>query len=193
MRLFFGVPLDAEARRLIVEWSAMWRRELPKIRWVEEDALHVTVVFLGEVPDARLEEVESAADAAIRSLPETGPMTAKFSLAQPGVFVHPPRAVLWLGVDDPGWISAAARSLGRSLAHLSEEAARDMTRSFTPHVTLARARIPYGGGAEAHRILDRFAASAPPDVKPQSAQVVLFRSDLNQGGAKHARIRAWAL
>ena len=60
MRLFIAVNLpDAEKTRLAHALQAVAVPDLPA-RWVESDSLHITLKFLGEVPQARLPAVTAA-------------------------------------------------------------------------------------------------------------------------------------
>jgi len=146
-RLFIGLALpDGVSARLAarMEWLA---GRLPFARWTHPADLHVTLLFLGETPAERVEEVS-------RMVRETAAGAAPFTLelTKPGTF-GPPSAprVLWCGVAERSGAAAAEGETDRpaqgalSALHAAlcarAEAAgfpRD-SRPFRPHVTLARA------------------------------------------------------
>ena len=70
MRLFVALHLPEPVRADLVRAAAPLHDALPKVRWVRADALHLTLVFLGERPAGQTEAIALAMDAACR---ERGP------------------------------------------------------------------------------------------------------------------------
>jgi 2'-5' RNA ligase len=60
MRLFLAVNLPERTRRALWEAAAQLRAGHYPVRWVEPDAIHITLKFLGDVPDARESEIRTA-------------------------------------------------------------------------------------------------------------------------------------
>src|SRR5690349_17385130 len=96
MRLFVGVKLSDAARemaaRVAGDLKRMFARSLDA-RWVEPDNMHLTVRFIGHVPDAR---VSAVLDALARPL-----AIAPFEIEFRGCGKFPPRGapkVVWIGV-----------------------------------------------------------------------------------------------
>ncbi len=52
MRLFVALEPPVEVRDALVEWARAAVGGDPELRLVERDALHLTLAFLGERPDA---------------------------------------------------------------------------------------------------------------------------------------------
>ena len=136
MRLFIGVELDDRVKAAAASIGESLQRELgPRLdaRWVPPANLHITLWFLGEVHESR---VELTMDAVIRPLDETA-----FDIEISGAGAFPPSGpprVLWLGV------TAGADSLARVHAELTRrlepigyEAER---RPYSAHLTLARVK-----------------------------------------------------
>ena len=101
------------------------------------EARHLTLAFLGDVPEADALVAADALEAACAGVPRI-PLRA----AGLGTFGRKDDATLWLGI-------ARSPELERLAARLREElAARELSfdgKPFKPHVTLARrARIPRG-------------------------------------------------
>ncbi|TDW89137.1 RNA 2',3'-cyclic phosphodiesterase [Kribbella sp. VKM Ac-2566] len=137
MRLFVAVVPPQEVVEDLSEFVEP-RRDHPDddIRWASDEHWHLTLAFLGEVPDWKTEELEERLElAAKRQKP------FELQLAGAGAFPGVPDArVLYVGVRDET----------ESLKHLSMTAKAAANRAgvtvegrkFTPHVTLARLRRP---------------------------------------------------
>jgi len=131
VRLFFALwPDDAVCARL-----AHWSRELHAAcggRPTRSENLHVTLAFLGNVEDARVEEVERAAEA-------VAPRRCSLILDQPGYWKH--NRIAWAGAST---VPAELETLVRELrAALANSRIHFDAKSFASHVTLLReAREP---------------------------------------------------
>jgi RNA 2',3'-cyclic 3'-phosphodiesterase len=178
MRLFVAVNLPPETRRLLHQAVAPLRvLELP-VRWVAEDALHLTLKFLGEVPAERLPELgEATASAAAAAEP--------FELRIAGLGAFPslrrPR-VLWAGIQATPPLAALQRRVEEAFADLGFP---PEARDFAPHLTLGRVRE--GGGSPA---LERAAAGIRVESSVEVGSVDLMRSHLAASGARYERLIA---
>jgi 2'-5' RNA ligase len=137
MRLFVGLAIpDAIQANLRSLFNRL--RPLADFRWTPVENLHVTTKFIGEFPEARLDELKAAL-AGINGLsPGLGPVD--ISVRGLGWFPNPhhPR-VFWAGVDGGEPLRALAAATDEATARLgipSED------REFRPHLTLARLKGP---------------------------------------------------
>jgi len=135
MRTFLAIDLDDDIRMGLLE--AMRQLDAPgqRINWVAEHQLHVTMKFLGDVPDSAIQDVcDAMADSA-------GAVEA-FDFCVRGVTAVPPRGelrMLWADVDDStGLMNALHDELDNRLSGISPH---DEDRKFSPHVTLARIKF----------------------------------------------------
>jgi 2'-5' RNA ligase len=131
MRLFFALELPADVRERLGGLRVV---ESADYRWVEPALLHVTLAFLGQQPEERLDSLKQAGGAAA-----SASQPGELKLGQAGSF-GPRRAprVLWVGLDGdvPGLLALQAR-----LANELRSAGFDLEeRPFSPHITLARRR-----------------------------------------------------
>jgi 2'-5' RNA ligase len=115
------------------------RRESADFRWVPREQLHVTLAFLAEVAERRLDELEE------RLARAAGRRTAcEATIAGGGAFPNVGRArALWAGLDldDQGRLELGRLATGVRAAAGKAGIAVDGAR-FKPHVTLARLRHP---------------------------------------------------
>lgn len=131
MRLFVAVDLDEPARSAVVRQQARLRALVPgaSLRWVRPEHLHITLVFLGEVDDARVGGIVATFGPAIRQAP--------FELRLGGLGVFPPRGAprtLWIESNDPQLNDLRSEIAGR----LERAGLRLDARSFSSHLTIAR-------------------------------------------------------
>ncbi|WP_033339180.1 RNA 2',3'-cyclic phosphodiesterase [Catenuloplanes japonicus] len=135
MRLFAGIyppdeacaHLAARVGTLHVSAAGADTRLAPRAQW------HVTLVFIGEVPDDRLSEVDTALTTATHA---AGTKPARLRIAGGGRFGRGRLTILWAGLSgDVGRLT----QLGDTTRHTLARAGLPFDpRPFRPHLTLAR-------------------------------------------------------
>ena len=132
MRLFAGIDPPEEACAHLaahvgtLHVSAARARLVPRTRW------HVTLVFLGDVPDARCGDV----DEALKRSTSVGTPSARLRIAGGGRFGRGRSTILWAGLaGDVDRLTVLAQDIRREL-HRAGLPFDD--KPFRPHLTLAR-------------------------------------------------------
>ncbi len=155
--MFVAVTPSEEAVDDLEAFLAV-RREAAAFRWATAEQFHVTLAFLAEVPDRRLDELEERLG---RAAARRHAFTAR--LAGGGAFPNAARArVLWCGLDldDDGHVELDRMATGARAA--ASRAGIDVDgQRFRPHVTVARLGRP----AEVSRwvrLLDAYAGPTWP-------------------------------
>jgi 2'-5' RNA ligase len=183
MRLFIGVELEDRVKALAADVAERLRqrlnRRLPDFhaRWIEPANLHVTLWFIGEVPDESLDRIIAALQAPAFSSPA-------FPLSLGGCGAFPPSGqprVLWIGVHRGlEEMRGLYREVGARLEPLGYLPER---RDYAAHLTIARVKDGGRGGA---REIRSILAALPADCGVcQIAAVTLFRSRLSPRGATY--------
>lgn len=150
-------------------------------RWTSPDRWHLTLLFLGSVPDDRLDRLITAGAAAVRGTP---PMTLRLAGAGRFGSIRRPQ-VLWTGLDGDvqplvelaDRLHTAAGKLGLSLED----------RPFRPHLTLGRWRP---GRPADGTLPDRLAGYRGPAWP--AAELRLLQSHLGRD-AHYEQLAAWPL
>jgi 2'-5' RNA ligase len=130
-RIFVAFTVPDVQRTRLGRLQGLIAPEIPNARWVTPEMFHVTLAFLGDVPDVALNAVCRAVAGACEGVP---PLTV--NLQSLGAFPDPARPrVAWVGLTGPGL--EALGSLRLSIVEAVTEAGYppDDDR-FTPHLTL---------------------------------------------------------
>jgi 2'-5' RNA ligase len=150
-----------------------------EVRWVPPENVHLTLQFLGAVPEERVAGVEAALrDAAAGARP------LSLSLHGAGGFPNARRPrVLWAGLEgDVAPLADLVRDLGARLAKLGFP---PEDRPFSPHLTLGRARDARG----APGLAGALARAARIEPTPwRATELVLFESHLSPRGPRYEAI-----
>ncbi|MGK0549204.1 MAG: RNA 2',3'-cyclic phosphodiesterase [Pyrobaculum sp.] len=131
VRSFIAVDIDAPD---VVKRIEEVQREVVRlgldIKLVERENLHITLRFLGEIPQQRVNDV-------IRALSTVKFAKFEMRLADLGVFpdLSRPR-VLWVGVSQGA--EALANLANAIRAAVDKYAEHEEEREFTPHLTIGR-------------------------------------------------------
>lgn len=140
MRLFVAIELDEQIRAALAHAQAALRPSCDGVRWVAPQNLHLTVKFLGEVPDR---EVTGVTEAVARAAADAVPFDMQ--IAECGCF--PPRdmvRIVWAGaVDTPGALLRCVEGVEKRLEDVGYPRER---KRFSPHITIGRVREDRSGG-----------------------------------------------
>ena len=177
MRLFVAINLPVSTRRAIWEAAAPLRARKFPVRWVDPDAIHLTLKFLGDVADAQEAVVRHGLAAAVQGAKAFSLLVDGF-----GAFPTPQRPhVLWVGCDPAPPLELLQHRLEQAMDRIGFPLEG---RPFHPHLTLGRAKRDahprqFAGIAEQ---LEGLSFSA--EVTARSLD--LMQSTLTPGGARYA-------
>jgi 2'-5' RNA ligase len=133
MRLFTGIDLREDVRERL-ERLLMHLRPCAHLKWSPVYNLHVTLKFIGEWPEDKLPQLETA----LRSLPPRDPIPAEVKGFGWYPNPHHPR-VFWVGVQGGEPLAALANDIDVALSPLG---IKSEDRPFNAHLTLARIKEP---------------------------------------------------
>lgn len=175
-RLFLAIdppPAVADA-------MAELRTESLDGRWTDPEQYHLTLRFIGDVPEEKVSDLREAAAPAD---------AAPFELAPSGLGVFPTRrnpSVVWTGLEE----QPALFDLQERLENRLVEAGFDPEdRPFTPHITIARVREV--SAEQVHRFLRAHEEFEAPSFRVSTYH--LYDSELHPDGARHTRLETYSL
>jgi 2'-5' RNA ligase len=135
MRLFVAVNLPSEIRERLAAAQDRLRRAQADVSWVRAENIHVTLKFLGETEEKRLDRIRPA-------LHEVTRAGAPFPMEVSGVGSFGGRIpqVVYVGVGKGA--EPLTELAGRIEAALGGVGFPKERRGFTAHLTLGRVRSP---------------------------------------------------
>jgi len=134
MRAFLAIDINDAVRERISVLQGVLRMAAPRLKWVDPGRIHLTLKFLGEVAESRLDIIRAVLD---RVAVTTAPF--ELHIRKTGVFppTGPPR-VVWIGAKDAN--GALLRLHEELEAGLGPLGFLREDRPFRPHLTLARCK-----------------------------------------------------
>jgi RNA 2',3'-cyclic 3'-phosphodiesterase len=184
MRTFIAIDLDGplkdKLKALVRELAPL----APNIRWVQTPGMHLTLKFLGEIPD----DTAAAVDKALRTIAAGSP---RFILRLKGLGTFPPGRsqprVLWIGVEAGPPLAAIQKDIESAAAGLGFE---PEPREFRPHLTLGRVKYP----GRLERLLQEMEKFRGQDFgEMEVVRLTFFRSVLTPGGAEYSVLGEFSL
>jgi 2'-5' RNA ligase len=174
VRLFIAINLPDQVRRDLWDAIEPLRDAHLPVTWVRPEGIHLTLKFLGPVPDDREPELVVALSAAAR-----GSRPLALALAGFGAFPEPraPR-VIWAGVESEPALELLQHQVEREFTALGFPAEG---RLFRPHVTLGR--VAREARARHFTGLDVALAALACEATAVVETVDLMQSVLQAGGA----------
>jgi 2'-5' RNA ligase len=185
-RSFLCIEPEPALRATLKSWLDSLKGLAPRLKWVQADAVHLTLKFLGEQSPEKLTELRNR-------IPEALSANAlrTFYLELSGVGAFPnyrlPR-VLWMDLSGE---TEALCDLWKTVENLTTRMGfPPETRPFRPHLTLARIKDP---GDFSLALAKTLTESDPPMGRWKVGSVTLMRSELRSGGPLYSPLASFPL
>ena len=180
IRSFIAIEVPQALKSRIEELQRELRRTDADAKWVRREAIHLTLKFLGSIPQEAVEKISRALAPVISAW-------VPFEIRIHGMGGFPssrnPR-VVWVGLDrGKGEVHSLQQAIERPLAELSFP---PEDRPFSPHLTLGRVRSSRGKSALA-QVLEKHREVEIGNFR--ASEVFLFRSELKPSGAVYTKLR----
>jgi len=150
----------------------------PGWAWQDEEQLHLTLRYIGEVERPVAEDVAA-------TLGSIHAPAIDFALSGVGWFDHGPRGALFARVAPLDPLAALHAKLDRALLRAGLEPER---RAFLPHITLARRR---SSAVDPAGWLERNAGLASSAERVSS--LILFESHIGRHGSRYEAVASYPL
>lgn len=176
MRLFVALPLPASVKKAIQPLL----EAIPAGRKSKDHQLHLTLAFLGDVPEERLSELSQA-------LGRVQMKAFSTQLKGVGCFPNPNRArVLWVGMEPWEELSQLKSKIEGALEPLGFPKEK---RNFQPHITISRIKRPHPHGVQ--NFLDQFMTFSSSPF--EALHFTLFSSQLTPEGSLYTQLQEFPL
>jgi 2'-5' RNA ligase len=155
---------------------------VPDARWQDDDQLHLTLRYIGEV-DRRVAEDIALTLGQVRAAP------IEVALSGVGAFDKKGRIdALWAGLAPQDALAALHRKVDHALVRLG---LAPEGRAYLPHITLARLSRNAGFGPAIDQWQARHAALSSPAFRLD--HLTLFESHLGSTAARYEVVERWRL
>ncbi|MCB2202924.1 RNA 2',3'-cyclic phosphodiesterase [bacterium] len=178
IRTFIAVNPPTDILKKVVKISEYFQSQTPEdaLKWSGINNFHLTLKFLGDVPEKKLPEIKAI-------LAEAAKMVPPFEMSVGGLKFFPnvkkPHAVV-LGVQNGQPLAALHQQLDTELQTVGIPGDK---RAFNPHLTLARVRrsVSRERAAKIGETLSQFKVDALGPFRID--KVHLYQSELNPKGS----------
>jgi 2'-5' RNA ligase len=180
VRLFVALEIPSTVRENLAVLIKSLRAISPQTRWVRPENLHVTLKFIGEVPEAKLAAIREA----LTGVRSEQPVALGFR----GLGFFPnekhPR-VFWAGITASPNMKTLALAIDRATENLGIPREQ---RPFSPHLTLARFEPP--------RLPEKLRAAIQENAvrdfgSLHTSQFRLIESKLKPSGAEYTTVESF--
>jgi len=172
-RAFVAVEIHPANRAVILEFQTRLADQVHGLRWVASESLHLTLAFLGDVPDAKLTTLNEEIAHAIQEF-------SPFQMTARGLGAFPSAAraqTVWIDLETAGPLLPLRAAVVEATRKAGCPPKDDR---FTPHVTIARARRDSRRGLDLREPIRQYADWSAGSWTV--AEVVTFQSDLTPKG-----------
>ncbi|MCP4083136.1 MAG: RNA 2',3'-cyclic phosphodiesterase [Planctomycetaceae bacterium] len=177
IRSFIAIDIPSDAARGLGRVIRRMAQKWPEYRWADPQTLHLTLNFLGNVPDEKLPRV-------CEILRETLANHSRFSFELQGLGAFPKATrpkVIWVGVGEG---KSPLSRLFYDFAQNLEELRLDRDRkAFRPHISLARIQ---NGERWPDSMVAHLTSEPPTQIGLVSVdEVLLYSSHQEKSGSVH--------
>jgi len=183
VRTFIATELPKGIRTEIFSLRHNIPHNSARIKWVKEENIHLTLLFLGEIFEQQLEEVEMAC-----KLVSQRHKKFQMSIKASGVFPNFRRPrVIWVGIcqESREHLVSLASDLMRALVSLNLDDRKD----FSPHITFGRVKSVY----DLHALQRGVESISIETEKYTVKEIILFKSTLKPSGAIYTPLSRFQL
>ncbi|MBM6616387.1 RNA 2',3'-cyclic phosphodiesterase [Bacillus suaedaesalsae] len=168
---FLAIPIPIEIKQAFKQWREENKIHFPFKSWVHHEDYHITLVFLGDAPEAELEKVKKE----IREIVQSH---EPFELTLNGLGYfgqkESPR-IFWGGIKRQVQLENLQRDVFEACGRIGFELEK---RPYRPHLTLAR-RYKEGNGFPFEQLNHYF--QIDPSLRAYTVQsVVLYQTHLDR-------------
>jgi 2'-5' RNA ligase len=186
MRLFVALDLPEDVRKKLRDLVDTFRKECPKARWIRPESMHVTLKFIGHVPDEKLDAIMQALEKNFAAEP------VDIAFRALGFFPNERRPrVVWCGVQASANLPPLVADIEGSLEPVG--IARE-SRPYVPHLTLARIDPEKAARESVEKLVNAAAKMKATDFgSARATEFHLYQSVLKPSGAEYTKVRTFPL
>lgn len=181
MRTFIAIELSDEIRSFLSQIESHLKYSGADVKWVDENNIHLTLKFLGEIDEEKCNKVKDALD-------KIADLTRSFEISIKDIGAFPkidyPR-VIWVGLDKGTSESKLlAENIDEALSKIGFE---KEARPFTAHLTIGRVRSSKNKQVLKEK-MGSVGLQGARDKKQVVSSIILFQSKLTPKGSIYTKL-----
>jgi 2'-5' RNA ligase len=180
IRLFVAIKIPGKVKENLLATCKKIAGDTENYRWENPEKIHLTLKFIGEVEENLVSKIGQELTF-IENYNSIGFSAVKFGF----FFRNGLPTVLWAGLDTAESIYMLVEELNRRLGIFSIPVER---RRFKPHLTLLRIKSDLST-----EFINKIKDYPITDMKFNSNEVALIKSELFQTGARYTDIKKYKL
>jgi len=179
LRTFIAIEIDPTHKQKLLHLISTLKSSNSDVKWVTEHQMHLTLKFLGNIEETKVQEISDALTSIANSTREF-----TITLSNIGTFpnVKRPR-VIWIGIDKGK--NELKLLAGQIETELEKLGFPKETRDFKSHLTLGRVRSPKNL-KNLTKLLTEVSFQSESAIKIN--KLILFQSTLTPKGAIYKKI-----
>ena len=184
MRTFIAIDLDQTIKDALSALIKKLDSGDRNIRWVKPQGMHLTLKFLGEVSEDKIQEVQSVLGRIVEDY-------SRFQLSLKGTGTFPPEAriprVLWIGIEENASLQNIQARVENELHKIRFPKEK---RKYHPHLTLGRVK----GSQNLETVMETFGSHNRAEFGNMTVnRLTLFKSTLKPSGAEYTILSEFCL
>lgn len=178
MRTFIAIGIPKNIKDKIGVYEEPLRKERAKISWIKPENIHITLKFLGEVEENKIQEIYEALKKCVSN-------QKPFDIEVIGTGGFPnlnrPR-IIWVGLKKG---SEELKTLAKSIDNELEKLGfRKEKRGFSPHLTVGRVKNIYN----IHEFVEKMNSVEFKGDTFTADEILIMKSDLKPTGAVYTKL-----
>jgi 2'-5' RNA ligase len=182
LRTFIALPALPTVQQAIAEVQIKLKAVQADVKWEPKDKFHITLIFLGNVEQSKLELLSAALAKSFQQF-----RSCTFSYESIGAFpnIQNPR-VVWIGIKSDQAVLDLQSAAGQICAEFGFPLD---DRTFHPHITLGRVKETRNGP----RLTEAIKTVTFDPIETHCSEIVLMKSDLRPSGSIYTILKTFPL
>ena len=180
IRIFIAIEIPSSIKEKISDFQEELKKEHARISWVKPDNIHITLKFLGNVTEDKIDAIGNAVEIAVAQI-----KSFQIEITNVGAFPNyeKPR-VIWVGAQsESDLLKITAKQIDNELHQLGFELEK---RSFKAHLTLGRVKGLHGIDGVINKLKQ---GQGFKGGSFKVHEIVVMRSDLKPTGAVYTSLK----
>jgi 2'-5' RNA ligase len=182
LRTFIALPALPTVQQAIAEVQKKLKTVQADVKWEPQDKFHITLIFLGNVEQSKLERLSTAL---AKSFQQFRSFTISYESIGAFPTIRNPR-IVWIGIQSNQTVldlQAAAGQVCAEFGFPKED------RVFHPHITLGRVKET----RNVVRLTEAIKTVTFDPIEMYCSEIVLMKSELHPSGSIYTILKTFPL